>query len=262
VHRFRSPIGRFVFYCLGFGSVVGAQEGSGQATVGFQQYYLSFGSQPVANISGLTLSLDQFVPNVGLLSATFVPALSNHSFRTGEASLRLKGLPWKGQYWTFSAGDFRVPGQLLPVPFTNVFIPEIAGRGAWVEATHGSRSLGFFYGTGTISNTPRVVLRLRAPQLLGGFYFRQRLGTRLLLGARTVQFSNDLTALRKQYNLFTQSKLKSATTLSLNDLPPLSLPVITREAHGQTSTAEARHWDAPEGASQCGAPRANSSGVR
>ena len=206
-------------------SVLRAQDGSGQATIGFQQYYLSFGSQPVANISGLTLSFDQFVPNVGLLSGAFAPALSNHRFRTGEDFLRLKGLPWKGQYWTFSAGDFRVPGQLLAVPFTNVFIPEIAGRGGWIEATHGNRTLGFFYGTGTISNTPRVVLRLSVPQRLGGFYFRQKLGTRLLLGARMMQFSNDLTALRKLSSLLTQSNLKSATTLSVDSMYTLAGPL-------------------------------------
>jgi hypothetical protein len=171
-----------------------------------------FGSQPVTNISGVTLNFDQFVPKVGLLSASFAPALSNNRFRTGEDYLQLKGLPWKGQHWTFSAGDFRLPGQLLAVPFTNVFIPEIAGRVGWLEATHGGRTLWFFYGSGTISNTPRVVLRLSVPQRLGGFYFRQKLGNRLLLGARMMQFPNDLTALRKLSNLLTPGNLKSATT--------------------------------------------------
>jgi hypothetical protein len=242
VHRFLSPICQVVFYGLGLSSLLRAEDGSGQAVIGFQQYYLTFGAQPVANISGLTLSLDQFVPNVGLLSASFAPALSSNRFRTGEDYVRLKGLPWKGQHWTFSAGDFHLPGQLLPVPFTNVFIPEIAGRGAFVEATHGERTLGLFYGTETISNTPRVVLRLSVPQVLGGFYFRQKLGDRLLLGARVMQFSNDLTALRKLPNLVTQSNLKSATTLSLDSLYTLAGPL---KLYGEATSSLAQQ-DAPD----------------
>jgi hypothetical protein len=139
--------------------------------------------------------------------------------------LRLKGLPWKGQHWTFTAGDFRLPGRLLNVPFSNVFIPEIAGRGGWVEATHGERTFGFFYGAATISNTPRVVLRVIVPQRLGGLYFRQKLGNRLLLGARMMLFSNDLMALRRLSSLVPQSNLKSASTLSLDALYTLAGPL-------------------------------------
>ena len=109
-----------------------------------------------------------------------------------------------------NAGDFRLPGQLLPTSFNNLYMPEIAGRGAWVEATHGERTFGFFYGQGTIANTPRVVLRLQVPQTLGGFYYRQKIGTRLLVGARLMHFSNDLAALRKESNLLPQTNLESA----------------------------------------------------
>src|SRR5260370_4161627 len=41
-----------------------AQEGGGQAEIGFQQYYLSIGSQRVSNISGLALTYSQFIPDV------------------------------------------------------------------------------------------------------------------------------------------------------------------------------------------------------
>jgi hypothetical protein len=222
--------------------VVRAQESAGQATIGLQQYYWTFGQQPVANILGLTLNYDQFIPNVGLLSASFVPALSSDRFRTGEDYLRLKGLPWEGQYWTFSAGDFHVPGQLLAVPFSNVFIPDIAGRGGWIEATHGGRTFGFFYGTGTISNTPKVVLRLSTPQTLSGFYFRQQIGDRLLLGVRVMRFANDLTALQKMSNILPQTNIKSATTASLDALYTLAGPL---KLYGEATWSMAR-LDGPQ----------------
>src|SRR5579872_6004267 len=161
-----------------------AQEGGGQAEIGFQQYYLSYGSQRIANISGLALRYSQFIPDFGLVSASVSPALSNDRFRTGDDYLSLTGLPWKGQHWNFTVGDFRLPGQLLPTAFTNIYVPEINGRGFSAASTHGSRTMGFFYGTGTISNTPRVVLRIPVPQTLMGLYFRQKIGKRLLLGAR------------------------------------------------------------------------------
>src|ERR1700724_1610286 len=94
------------------------------------------------------------------------------------------------------------------------FIPEIAARGGAMEATHGTRTFGFFYGEGTISNTPRVVLRQQVPQSLMGAYWRQAFGTRLLLGARLMNFSNDVAALRKLPNFLTQNALRNATTLS------------------------------------------------
>ncbi|HUS05790.1 MAG TPA: carboxypeptidase-like regulatory domain-containing protein [Bryobacteraceae bacterium] len=197
------------------GAVLG-QEGGGHAEVGFQQYYLRTGSERVANISGLGLSFSQFIPDTGLLSGSFSPALSNSRFRSGDDYLQLKGLPWKGQHWTLHGGDFRLPGQLLAAPFTNIYVPEIAGNGAWVEASHGERSFGFYYGTATIANTPRVVLRLAVPQTLGGIYFRQKVGKRLLLGARFMHFSNDLAALRQLPNLAMQNNLKSAATLTVN----------------------------------------------
>ncbi|HEY2014073.1 MAG TPA: hypothetical protein VGH38_11270 [Bryobacteraceae bacterium] len=194
-----------------------AQEGGGQAEIGFQQYYLSIGSQRVANISGLAANYSQFIPGVGLLSASLSPALSNDRFQSGDNFLRLKGAPWQGQHWTIGVGDFELPGQLLPVTLANLYFPQITGRGVSVEATHGGRTFGFFYGTGTIANTPRVVLRLTVPQTLAGLYVRQQLGKRLLLGARFMHFSNDLTALQSTPYLLTQNAhMKTATQLSVD----------------------------------------------
>src|SRR5258708_38888243 len=96
-----------------------AQESAGKAEFGFQQSYLAIGSQRIANISGITLNSAQFIPNVGLLSASLAPALSSNRFRTGDTYLSLRGLPRKGQHWTLTAGDFRLPGQLVATPFSN-----------------------------------------------------------------------------------------------------------------------------------------------
>src|SRR5437773_9277686 len=106
--RLPPPIGWIILGWLGLGGCLRAQESAGQAEIGFQQYYLAVGSQSIANISGLTVNSAQFIPNVGLLSASLSPAVSGNRFRTGDNYLRLKGLPWMGQYWTFTAGDFRL----------------------------------------------------------------------------------------------------------------------------------------------------------
>jgi len=225
VPRLPSSVCRLALCGLGVCGLLSAQDGAGQAEVGFQQYYLSVGAQAVVNISGLTLNSAELIPNVGLLSASFAPAVSSGQFRTGEDFLRLKGLPWKGEYWTFGVGDFHLPGQLLAVPFSNVFVTEINARGLWAEATHGKRTFGFFYGDGTISNTPKVVLRLSVPQTLLGFYLRQQLGDRLVLGVRLMQFSNDLVALQKLSNILPQTNLKSATTLTLDSMYTLAGPL-------------------------------------
>jgi hypothetical protein len=200
--------------CLG----ASAQEGSGQAEIGFQQYYLAVGSSRVANISGLGFTYSQAIPNVGLFTGSVVPALNNNRFGAGDNYVGLQGLPFAGQYWTFTAGDFHVPGQLLRASFTNITYPEIAARGAMIEAAHAGRTLGVFYGEETIANTPRVVLRMQAPQKIAGFYFRQKIGDRLLLGARLLHFSNDLAGLRSMPGLLTQSSFTNATTLSVNSL--------------------------------------------
>ena len=82
-------------------SCVWAQESAGQAEVGIQHYSLTIGSERVSNVSGLSLNFDQFIPDVGILSGSLVPALSDTRFRTGDDYLRLKGLPWIGYHWTF-----------------------------------------------------------------------------------------------------------------------------------------------------------------
>jgi hypothetical protein len=210
---------------LSSGGSLRAQESSGQGQIGFQQYYLRSGSRPIANVSGLTASFDQFLPNVGLLSVSFSPALSNNRFRTGENYLRLKGLPWKGQHWTLNGGDIRSPGALLTTPFSNMFIPEIASSGVAVEGTHEGRTFGFFHGTATVSNSPRVVLRLLVPQKLTGFYVKQKVGSRLLISARFMSFRNDPAAMLVMSNALPRSDLKSATTLRVDSLYTLAGPL-------------------------------------
>src|SRR5688572_20031899 len=216
MHRLRQPVGLTILCWIILPGCLRAQESAGQAEVGFQYYYLAVGSQRVANISGLTVNAVRFIPDVGLLSVSLSPALSNNRFRSGDNFLRLKGLPWRGQHWTFTGGDFRIPGQLVPVTFSNLYFPEIAGRGGAVEATHGGRTFGIFRGEGTISNSPRVELRVRPPQSVMGAYFKPKLGSRWLLGARLMHFSTDLEALRKLPAFLSQNNLRRASTASLS----------------------------------------------
>jgi hypothetical protein len=203
---------------LALTGTMAAQEGGGQAEVGFQHYYLSMRSQRVSDVSGLTLNYSQFVPDVGLLSIGLAPAMNNNSFRTGDDYLRLTGLPWKGQYWKAGFGDFYVPGAVVPVSFTNLYFPQIAARGVSLEASHGGRTVGFFYGAGTITNTPRVVLRMAVPQKVAGVYFRQGLGSRLVVGARYLHFANDLDALRRTPYLAAQTVSMTAVGVLSGDI--------------------------------------------
>jgi len=214
----------FALCCLPPFSTAYAQEGAGQAETSFQQYYLAVGQNRIANISGLGLSFSEFYPEVGLFSASLLPATSNDRFRMGDSYLTLKGLPWKGRHWTFTAGDFHMPGQMVPVPFTNITFSEIAARGVLVEATHGAQTLGFFHGQGTVTNTPRVPLREVVPQRLTGAYWRLGLH-RLLLGARIVHFANDTSELRKSLTFVSQIPFKNATVASLSSLYSIAGPL-------------------------------------
>ena len=219
------PPGRLVPAILLCCFCLRAQESAGQAEIGFQQYDLTIGAQRILDLSGLTFTSTQFIPDAGLLSVSLAPALSSNRFRTGDDYVRLKGLPWKGQHWTFTAGDFRIPGQLLAVPFSNIFFPEIAARGGAMEATHGDRTFGFFWGQENISNTPRVVLREQVPQTVLGAYFRQKIGSRWLIGARFMHVATDLVALAKLPNLLSQNSFKTVNSLSVDSLYAIAGPL-------------------------------------
>src|SRR5215475_9691406 len=114
---------------LCFAGLLVAQDGGGQSEIGFQRYYLNVDSHRVADINGLTLNFSQFIPGFGVISASAAPALSDDRFRTGDDFFKIRGLPFEGQHWNFTIGDFRVPGQVLQTPFSNLWFPEISARG-------------------------------------------------------------------------------------------------------------------------------------
>jgi hypothetical protein len=206
-------------YLLLLPSAARAQERSNEASIGFQQYYLSNGSSTIANVSGLTLGYRQFIPDVGILSISLAPAASDGRFQTGDSFVELKGLPWVGNYWTLRGGDFRLPGRLLEVPFNNLYYPEISGRGVSVEATHGKRTIGFLYGRETLQAGVRVPLRLVAPQTMAGGYLRQKIGDRLHLGARLLRLTTDLQELQKTpFLATTKGQFSQATSATVDGL--------------------------------------------
>ncbi len=203
-----------------------AQERAGEATVGFQHFYLANGSRSVANAFGLTLGFRQFLPDTGIVSLSLAPALSDGRFRTGDTFVELKRFPWLRQYWTFRAGDFRMPGELPKVLFNNLFYPEISGRGAWVEATHGGRTMGFLYGSATIQAGMRVPLRMETPQKMAGVYFRQSVGERLVLGARLLALTTDLEKLKTTpFLAAAENSFQSARTATIDALYTMSGPL-------------------------------------
>ena len=181
---------------LGLSPLILAQEKAGEAELGFQYYSLTNGNTRVTNAVGLSTRYREFLPNLGFITVNFNPATNQGRFYTGESFVELRRFPWLGNYWTFRGGDFRVPGRLLNVSFNNLYYPDITGRGAWVESSHGGRTLGFLYGSQTVPAGVRVPLLIQTPQTLLGGYYSQNVGERLVLGARFLSFANDLPKLK------------------------------------------------------------------
>jgi hypothetical protein len=58
---------------------------------------------------------------------------------------------WYGYRWRITGGDFRVQTALLPFPFTNIFLPDLAAEGVKFEAASATRRYTIFYGLETLA---------------------------------------------------------------------------------------------------------------
>jgi hypothetical protein len=174
----------------------------GEGSVAFQGYYLGGNQQPFLNTTGTAVLFREFLPGVGFLSGSLEGYGSQNRFQTGDNFLELRGLPWAGQYWTFTGGDFHTPAALVEFPFNNIFTPEIEARGVKVQAIHGDTQYTYFWGQETLTAGPRVPYRILTPQTLMGFSATRKVAPHLTVGTRLMQFSASPQSISENAYLF------------------------------------------------------------
>jgi hypothetical protein len=163
----------------------------GQADIAVQGFYQGGNSQSLMNTSGLALRFQDFLPGLGFLNGSLEGYGAQNRLQTGENFLELRGAPWLGRHWTLTGGDFRAAANLVPLPFSNIFTPEIAARGVSIQAQHEDNRYSFFAGEETLTAGPRLPYRILAPQLLIGASVVRTIGRRFQIGGRFLQFSSN-----------------------------------------------------------------------
>ncbi|HUI57180.1 MAG TPA: carboxypeptidase-like regulatory domain-containing protein [Bryobacteraceae bacterium] len=164
-------------------------QGDGQAEIAFQGYYLGGGVQSLSDITGIAASFRTFFPGLGLISGSAENYGSDGRFRTGNNYLDLNGASWMGLHWRFTGGDFHVPTALLPLPFSNIVLPELGAEGVKIEAWDANRRYTLLYGMETLVAGPRVPFRFRVPQNVFAASVVQKVGQKLDLGVRILNLS-------------------------------------------------------------------------
>jgi hypothetical protein len=170
-------------------------EPGGQGEIAFQGYYLGNDSSPMTDITGVAANFRTFFPNLGLLSGNIETYGGQSQFRAGNNYLDLSGATWYGYRWRITGGDFKVPIALVPFPFTNIFLPELAADGVKIEAASASRRYTLFYGVETLIAGPRVPFLIQVPQKVLGASMVQKVGDKLEFGVRAIHLSTGSDAL-------------------------------------------------------------------
>ncbi len=175
------------------------------ADVGIQGYYLG-GTQQLSTTSGAYIRYHDFIPGVGLLAVSLESYGSDGHFRFGDNFVTLAGVVWRGRRWNFTAGDFRLAANPVAMPFTNMINPEISARGVKVETSSKGRLVSAFFGEVTLLEGPRVPFRIGSGQYMMGATLRQKVGSRLTIGARLLRTSASATALADNAALFPDNR--------------------------------------------------------
>ncbi len=170
-----------------------AQESAGQAEVAMQGYYMTGSNQSLTETSGMAESSSQFVKGLGLIT-TNVEGYGGDGFRAGNLSAGLQGTPLWGWHWDFVGGDFHFSSNLVENPFSNVYSPEIAGRGVHVVMRRTNRTFQFFVGEDTVLAGPRIPFRLILPQRVMGASMQQKGGERWVFGVRYLNLATSANA--------------------------------------------------------------------
>jgi len=192
-----------------------AQESAGQAEVAMQGYYLSGSGQSLVQTSGMAENSSQFIEGLGLFT-TNVEGYGGDGFRTGNLFVGLRGTPIWGWHWDFIGGDFHSSSYLVENPFSNVYSPEIAGRGGQIAVRRTNRTYQFYVGDDTVLEGPRIPFRLILPQRIIGASMQQKVGERLSLGVRYMNMETSPSALTSDSTFFLPGRTyKGANTLTL-----------------------------------------------
>ncbi|WP_263366719.1 MSCRAMM family protein [Edaphobacter bradus] len=186
-----------MFHC----SEIRAQESAGQAEVAIQGYYLTGSGQPLTETSGIAENSTQFIKGLGLIT-TNVEGYGGDGFRAGSLFMGLQGAPIWGWHWDFLGGDFHFSSYLVENPFSNVYTPEIAGRGVQIAMRRTDRTYQFFAGEDTVLEGPRIPFRFILPQRVIGASMQQKVGTRLAFGVRFLNLETNPSALIKDPTYF------------------------------------------------------------
>ncbi|MGO9435027.1 MAG: collagen binding domain-containing protein [Terracidiphilus sp.] len=184
----------FLVATMLFCGEIRAQESAGQAEVAMQGYYMSGSGQPLLETSGMAGSSNQFIEGLGLLS-TNVEGYGGDGFRTGNLFAGLQGTPIWGWHWDFMGGDYHFSSYMVENPFSNVYSPEIAGRGAQIAMRRTNRTFQFFIGEDTVLEGPRIPFRLILPQRIVGASMQQKFGKRFAFGVRYLNLATSPSAL-------------------------------------------------------------------
>jgi hypothetical protein len=210
----------------------------GEAEFATQGFYLGGTSQSLLDTTGEAARFRDFLPGIGILAGSVEGYGSQSGLEIGENFLELRGAPWLGQRWTVTGGDFRAPASMVEFPFFNIVTPEMTARGVEIQAARPDSQYTFFTGMETLSAGERVPYRILTPQRITGASAVRKIGQRLQIGGRFLQFST--------------SPNDAASTLVLFPMGRVVPRVSTFSL--QAFYTPARHWKLYAEASQPLAP--------
>jgi hypothetical protein len=207
---------RLTLVCVSaFAAVCARAQQGGQAQVAIQGYYQGGASQSPLNTTGFGVKLQEFLPNLGLLTGSLGGYRSGGDVQPADNSLELRGLRYRGLRWTLGGGDVRAPASPLRNSFTNLFLPELNVRGFEIEAGNSRSAYTFFFGHETVLGGPRIPLRIDVPQTAMGLSTWQRFG-KLEAGLRLLHLATSEKDLDANPNFFPASRrFLSADNLTL-----------------------------------------------
>lgn len=212
-----------------------------------QGYYMTGSNQPLTETSGMAESSTQFIKGLGLLS-TNIEGYGGDGFRAGNLFVGLQGTPLWGWHWDFVGGDFHFSSSLVENPFSNIYSPEIAGRGAHIVMRRTNRTYQFFVGEDTVLAGPRIPFRLILPQLVTGAFMQQKVGERWAFGVRYLNLATSPNAPTEDPTYFSPGhSFQSSNSLMFQSTYHLSEHL---KLYGETGYGTASSFTPSAGSSQ------------
>jgi hypothetical protein len=177
---------------------------AGNADVALASDHHGGSGQGSLDVSGISLHSSQLLSTIGLFAATVEGSAAN-GFRTGTLFGSLQGLRLGGWRWDLVGGDFQFTLSQQENPFSNLYRPDITGRGFMVAARRSKSSVRVFAGQSSAVGGFRIPVRVMLPQNLVGASVERTAG-RWQLGARYLELSTDSAAFQSQSALYPASR--------------------------------------------------------